>query len=440
MREMDACSVDAIVTDPPYGLEFMSKAWDGADGFRRSLNVADVGRDSVFGRSSRTSPEYRAGALFQEFSEAWAREALRVLRPGGHLLAFGGSRTYHRLACAIEDAGFEIRDQIMWVYGSGFPKSLNVGQALDRAVGAKREVVAPPPYTRGKASQSYSDTRKVSYDYQPQPITAPASDAAKQWDGWGTALKPAHEPIVVARKPLKGTVAANVLEHGTGAINIDACRVPGEPWKAHTATGLGRVKFFTEGEASEIEKAPHALGRWPANLIHDGSEEVLSAFAEAPGQLANVSNTALSSRTKNCSGPMSRGDHEASRNSDNEGAVGFKMKPGARRLDSGTAARFFFCAKPSRKERDRGLDPTLFPKGNHHPTVKPIALMRYLIRLVTPLGGIVLDPFCGSGTTGIAAAEEGFDFVGIDLDDYNEWLPIAEARIGAAVPPEQDKE
>lgn len=321
-------SVDSIVTDPPYGLKFMSKHWD------YSVPRAEV----------------------------W-RECLRVLKPGGHLLSFGGSRTYHRLACAVEDGGFEIRDQIMWVYGSGFPKSHN-------------------------------------------------------GDWGGTALKPAHEPIVVARKPLIGTVEANYAAHGTGGLNIDECRVD-------TADNLNGGAYSAERKPSGSDWVKHGGtihsftgdafvqpdGRWPANLIHDGSDEVLAAFPLAAGQLADASTTAPSEKTAGIYGAMrrERGD-EPSADSDNAGTVGFKMKPGARRLDSGSAARFFYCAKSNKS--DRGT-------GNLHPTVKPTDLMRYLCRLVTPKGGTVLDPFMGSGSTGKASVLEGLRFVGIerDLDD-----------------------
>ena len=304
--------------------------------------------------------------------ELW-KMCLRVLKPGGYLLAFGGSRTYHRMACAIEDAGFEVRDQIQWVYGSGFPKSSNQG------------------------------------------------------NGWGSALKPSHEPICMARKPLIGTVAVNVLVWGTGAINIDDCRVHADDAKgyAYTVTRLkpGATLNKTGGnwrpEEGGIEYQGHTQdGRWPANLIHDGSDEVLAAFPQAPGQIADASTKADSRKTQNCYGAMRRGSQEASRDSDNEGAVGFKMKPGARRLDEGSAARFFYCAKTSKSERG---------EGNTHPTVKPISLMRYLCRLVTPPGGVVLDPFCGSGSTALAALKEGFDFIGIELNP--EYIAMANNRI-----------
>ncbi|MCM2569749.1 site-specific DNA-methyltransferase [Achromobacter xylosoxidans] len=374
MGGMADASVDAIVTDPPYELGFMGKSWDSS------------------------------GVSF--CPEVW-RETLRVLKPGGHLLAFSGSRTYHRLAAAIEDAGFEIRDQIMWIYGSGFPKSHN----LDGA-----------------------------------------------WDGWGTALKPAHEPICVARKPLTGTVAANVLAHGTGALNIDGCRVE------HVTVGDGNLALnphlrshinggnggnIIAHEADRRVVVPKALGRWPANVIHDGSEEVLQAFPDAPGQLAAVSTAAPSAKTSNVYGAMRR-DGEASADSENHGAVGFKMRPGARRLDAGSAARFFYCAKASRADRNDGLDSlpdraggmksntsgqhitrrdgrVADPVKNHHPTVKPTDLMRYLCRLVTPPGGLVLDPFMGSGSTGKAAILEGFRFIGCELQA--EYIEIARARI-----------
>jgi site-specific DNA-methyltransferase (adenine-specific) len=297
-------------------------------------------------------------------------EALRVLKPGGYLLAFSGTRTYHRMVCAIEDAGFEIRDQIGWAFGSGFPKSHN-----------------------------------------------------GPWGG--TALKPAWEPIVVARKPLAGTVEANWREHGTGALNIDACRVLAEGEERAPITGAGGLPTrhtVDEARAPGVVAQPHELGRWPANLIHDGSDEVLQAFPQAPGQQGPISGTAPSAKTSNVYGAMKR-EGEASADSDNQGAVGFKMKPGARRIDTGSAARFFYCAKASKS--DRG-------EGNNHPTVKPADLMRYLIRLITPDGGTVLDPFMGSGSTLKAAELEGFDAIGIELSP--DYIDIARRRIGADAP------
>ena len=383
MRTLPSNSVDSVVTDPPYELGFMGKMWDST-GIAYSV-------------------------------EMWA-EALRVLKPGGHLLAFSGSRTYHRMVCAIEDAGFEIRDQIMWVYGSGFPKSLDVSKAIDKAAGAEREVVGERQYAGGHVQRSVAP-RFNGTDYNggaeyvepPQRMeTAPATDAARQWQGWGTALKPAHEPIVVARKPLIGTVAANVLAHGTGAINVDGCRVGDEVrhaaftslapchGNALGAAGTAEARRGTQGEPKEY------VGRWPANLIHDGSDEVIAAFPQAPGQMATASTSDTQRGGQNVYGAMVRGSNGS------EPRV---------ELDK-SAARFFYCAKASKA--DRG-------EGNTHPTVKPTTLMQYLCRLVTPPGGVVLDPFMGSGSTGKAAALEGFDFIGVDLDPAHERL--ARARI-----------
>ncbi|WP_257756680.1 DNA-methyltransferase [Burkholderia glumae] len=361
-------SMDAVVTDPPYELGFMGRDWD------RSGVANDVA--------------------------VWA-ECLRVLKPGGHLLAFSGARTYHRMACAIEDAGFELRDQIMWIYGSGFPKSKN----LDG-----------------------------------------------DWAGWGTALKPAHEPICVARKPLVGTVAANVIEHGTGALNIDACRVPthtARPWREarrNEASDEAR-NAYGQGLAGSMAVEDTTAGRWPANVIHDGSDEVLAAFPDAPGQLADTSTNPDRRKNQNIYGALRAaraGEASADRRYTNAGGTNFAATPGTRRLDTGSAARFFYCAKASRADRHEGLaDPGPQFKhgstmrdaenlgaernGNHHPTVKPTDLMAYLCRLVTPPGGVVLDPFMGSGSTGKACVREGFGFVGIDLTP--EYVEIGRARI-----------
>jgi site-specific DNA-methyltransferase (adenine-specific) len=358
-------SFDSIVTDPPYELGFMGKSWD-ASGI--AYNV-----------------------------EMW-REALRVLKPGGHLLAFSGSRTYHRMTCAIEDAGFEIRDQIMWVYGSGFPKSLDVSKAIDKAAGAEREVIGQRESQGGRSggNNEFSDTLNQSKQID---ITAPATDAARQWDGWGTALKPAHEPICVARKPLQGTVAANVLAHGTGALNIDGCRVGSEqrsyePKGTSASAAMIRVPEHRAGKAGDEVTV---TGRWPANLIHDGGDEVLAAFPDAKGQ----------------QGATAERQQGALYGAVSPGEVGIEP-----RIDPDTsAARFFYCAKASKA--DRG-------PGNTHPTVKPLALLRYLLRLVTPPGGRALDPFLGSGSTIVAGLQEGFDVTGIELLD--EHADIAERR------------
>lgn len=357
LRTMPDNSVDSIVTDPPYGLSFMGKRWD-----------YDVPSTDI-----------------------WA-ECLRVLKPGGHLLAFAGTRTQHRMAVRIEDAGFEIRDMIAWVYGSGFPKSRNIAADME---------------------ESYN---------------------AAVWQGWGTALKPALEPITVARKPLIGTVAANVLEHGTGALNIDGCRVgwpDGKVPEIGTPGWGGPAKKLTavpgqEGETVERSQ-PNSAGRWPANLIHDGSAEVLAQFPANAGAAA----------------PVKGSESSAASNGNVTGKRG-RVK-GAFHADNGSAARFFYCPKTSRKDRNEGVgDPgpqfqhgatlrkieNTETTGNTHPTVKPTDLMRYLCRLVTPPGGVVLDPFMGSGSTGKAAVLEGFRFVGMELDP--EYLKIAQARIAAA--------
>jgi site-specific DNA-methyltransferase (adenine-specific) len=350
-------SVDSIVTDPPYGLSFMGKHWDHG--------IPDV--------------------------DFWL-QALRVAKPGTHMLAFGGTRTYHRLTCAIEDAGWEIRDCIMWVYGSGFPKSHDVSKAIDKEAGAVREVTRAGVVQRdgyGGWDTGSSHTRP-RYDL-------PATPLAARWQGWGTALKPAWEPIIVARKPLAGTVAANVTRYGTGALNIDGCRVGStvETWPTSKSYAPGQFQPGGKGDTQTTGAAP--AGRWPANLIHDGSEEATAGM--------------------------------------------------------GKAARYFYCAKASKRDRDEGcegFDKRIAPchnidgrnpenpknyigqtpmplKRNNHPTVKPTDLMRYLCRLVTPPGGIVLDPFAGSGSTGKAALLGGFRFVGIEKEpDYAE---IAVARL-----------
>lgn len=373
MRTLPEASIDAIVTDPPYELGFMGKAWD-ASGIANSVDM-------------------------------W-REALRVLKPGGHLLAFSGSRTYHRMVCAIEDAGFEIRDQIMWIYGSGFPKSLDVSKAIDKAAGAERESTGET--VRGGCRAARGGTELVGSESieaaKWKEITVPATDAARQWQGWGTALKPAHEPIVVARKPLSSTVAANVLAHGTGAINVDGCRVPGVVTTNPQSRGVGNIS--TSGHVGQVETGLDRVsdvGRWPANLIHDGSAEVVALFPESS------------------SGAMKSGTQRAAQ--EGPGSVCYGTYGGnttSRNIEasSGSAARFFYAAKASKA--DRGAD-------NVHPTVKPTDLMAYLVRLVTPPGGTVLDPFTGSGSTGKACMREGFGFIGCELSP--EYLAIARARI-----------
>lgn len=358
-------SFDSIVCDPPYELGFMGKSWD-------STGIA--------------------------YNVAMWREALRVLKPGGHLLAFSGSRTYHRMTCAIEDAGFDIRDQIMWVYGSGFPKSLDVSKAIDKAAGAEREVIGNTGRDPNRMLK-FKEQDGCKRSPTNEDITAPATDAARQWDGWGTALKPAHEPICMARKPLVGTVAANVLAHGVGALNIGGCRVDG-PGGVKWETPRGGI-WTTDTSATAI-LVQNDLGRWPANLIHDGSNEVINAFPAAPGQQGDLK--------------------ETGRDRPSSGRFGDMAPPHAHaaRGDIGSAARFFYCAKASKKDREG---------WNTHPTVKPTDLMRYLCRLVTPPGGKILDHFSGSGSTGKAAKLEGFIFIGFEMSA--EYTEIANRRINA---------
>ena len=410
MNTMPPESVDSIVTDPPYHLTskngqskgFMGKEWDGgAIAFR---------------------------------TEVW-EAALRVAKPGAYLLAFGGTRTFHRMAVAIEDAGWEIRDTVMYVYGTGFPKSHNVSKAIDKEAGAEREIVGQRVHARKGVKIAEERTAIGAGSFGEERIgnvTVPATDAAKQWDGWGTALKPAWEPIIVARKPLDSTVAANVLTHGTGAMNIDGCRVVGED------IPINRLESWS-GFGQEIrpnyEQEINNKGRWPANLIHDGSDEVVALFPVNAGAFAPV-RRGHSGKSNGIYGDFAqKGDDGASY-----------------RGDTGSAARFFYCAKANRADRDEGCEmleetrrgamvgnvndgnfltgsgnPRQSMGRNHHPTVKPTALMRYLCKLVTRLGGVVLDPFCGSGSTGKAAILEGFKFIGIEKEF--EYCEIANARI-----------
>ena len=414
LRTLPDASVDSVVTDPPYELGFMGKKWD------RSGVANDV--------------------------RVWA-ECLRVLKPGGHLVAFGGTRTYHRMVCAIEDAGFDVRDQLGWLYGSGFPKSLDVSKAIDKAAGAEREVIGDkldlPGYhlnghIGGEAFGHGLSTSTPETRMKAAQITAPATDAARQWQGWGTALKPAWEPIVLARKPLVGTVAENVLQHGTGAMNIDGCRVDGvgpsglKPYIRSTTPEVYALGMAKAGR--EVTYTDHPAGRWPANIVHDGSEEVLAAFPEAPGQQRSVGPEHGAKRSVNTFGDFGPRDHFGPRG------------------DTGSAARFFYCAKADRADRNAGLDgiegrvtddgrktaaDNAYQRGktlrqNHHPTVKPTDLMRWLCRLITPPGGTVLDPFMGSGSTLKAAELEGFSAIGIELEA--EYIEIARRRIAADAP------
>lgn len=407
MAAMPANSVDCVVTDPPYGIRFMGKSWDGADIETNHSKRKEYGRsgENAGPNGGHNSAAAEAGKYdltpkgmlaFQEFSQAWAEQALRVIKPGGYLLSFASTRTYHRMVCGIESAGFEIRDCISWIFGSGFPKSLDVAKQLN-------------------------------------------GEAAKQWNGWGTALKPAFEPICVARKPLEcGTVAENVLSFGTGGINIDGCRVSTDEINETESYLYKGDNGNSMGEASlRIRKngggAGHEAGRWPANLIHDGSDEVVSLFP-------NTKSGSLTAKQQ------VRGGFSGTKNCYGTAATGGTNEYGA---NEGSAARFFYCAKASKADRDEGLadhdlkqagiknssgrgfsesDPNKeILRANNHPTVKPTSLMQWLVRLVCPPGGTVLDPFGGSGSTGKGAAKEGFNAILIEKE--KEYIPISYGRI-----------
>ena len=410
-------SVDSIVTDPPYELGFMNKTWDST------------------------------GIAYS--TELW-QECLRVLKPGGHLLAFGGTRTWHRLAVAIEDAGFEIRDNIAWLYGSGFPKSHNISKAIDKAAGAEREVVGTKHsgisagsnkrnLEQGKRNKIYDQSTLVD-------VTAPATPEAQQWDGWGTALKPAHEPIVVARKPLIGTVAENVLQHGVGGLNIDASRIGTETIvNGYGGIPNGANNLVNSDKERNRDGETIVQGRWPANIILD----------EYTAELLDEQSGILTSGAMNS---VTKGHDEETFNTYGKQYV----RRVVNQASSGGASRFFYVAKANKRDRNEGLhelpevlgkemtgraegsagllrvredgsigeNPYAGKSGkakNFHPTVKPTALMQYLIRLVTPDNGIVLDPFTGSGSTGKAAILENKRFIGIELTA--EYLPIIEGRL-----------
>ena len=406
LKQLANDSIDSVVTDPPYELGFMGKSWDST------------------------------GIAFNV--DVW-QECLRVLKPGGHLIAFSGSRTYHRMAVAIEDAGFEIRDQIMWVYGSGFPKSMDIAKAIDKAAGAN--VIKGEPFNVVGGTNKSNGGSKFRSDHPEYVKPKAITDKAKQWQGWGTALKPAHEPMVLARKPLsEKTVAANVLTYGTGAINIDASRVGNEQLGGGTlpdyrdvgamskeATGIDKLSFGQNPRPADRIEQPTYTGRFPANFIHDGSDEVVALFPNSKGNGATGGGEG---------GIWTKGNKQ-------------QVSPGF--TDNGTAARFFYCAKASKSERNGGLDGLPIVQGggmsgtvdkslktgsgnerdgkqsNFHPTVKPLALMRYLINLVTPPNGTVLDPFLGSGTTAVAATLDNFNWVGCEMTE--DYLPIIKGRV-----------
>lgn len=398
LRTLPAASCDSLVTDPPAGIAFMGKAWDGHRGGRAAW-VAWLAE--VMG------------------------ECLRVLKPGAHGLVWALPRTQHWTMCALEDAGFEVRDVIVHLFGTGFPKSLDVGKAIDKAAGAERAVIG------SRMARGMTRPAGVTGDYlvrqgwapdEEVSITAPATDEARRWDGWGTALKPGHEAWILVRKPLAGTVAGNVLAHGTGALNIDACRigysdeadrqqarVP-QPIQHNDARGV-YMAGRGSGRTGEIFE-PAAGGRWPANVV-------LS-------QEAAVEVDTQSGASTSPSGPVVQGGF--ARFGTNLLGTGGKRRssaPGVGYGDTGGASRFFYCAKAPASERPAA------PDGTRHPTVKALALMRWLLTLVTPPGGVVLDPFAGSGATGEAAVQLGMAAVLIEAEES--YLPLIEQRVERAV-------
>jgi len=391
MKEISSNSIDCIVTDPPYEIGFMDVSFD------------------------KTGIAHNV--------EMW-KECLRILKPGGYLLSFGATRTYHRMACAIEDAGFEMRDCLMWIYGSGFPKSHNVGLGIDKHFGHSNRGRAIPSASTYQASDKEEKNKLTGNKVEEY---TGKTELGKKYSGYGTALKPAYEPIIMARKPFKGTVADNVLEYGTGGINIDGCRVGNEEITTTGPEGSNKYAGFIGKEQGQSTFKSTHIGRWPANILHDGSEEVVSLFPNTKS--SNGSFKATDYEEKETSTPFTRGDFE-----------GYG--------DSGSAARFFYSAKTSKKDRNEGcesleekqyssdgreiLNETAYQRNNsiannNHPTVKPTDLMRYLVRLVCPEGGTVLDPFNGSGSTGKAALLEGFNYIGIDMDES--YIEISKARL-----------
>ena len=454
MATLDEASIDVVITDPPYGLEFMGREWDsigrnvGPGGKRRERERLIEDRadgkwqpGSTYGAHAKNPrcqhchrlrfdhtdrkcacavPLFHAraseyGAAMQEWHIAWTSAAMRVLRPGGHLLAFGGTRTFHRLTCGLEDAGFEIRDVLTWLYGSGFPKSLDVSKAIDKAAGAEREPgrTLVTDGTRGATPNSPGNAtcadcgrpaRGVNYCTCPRD-GGPVTDAAREWEGWGTALKPAWEPIILARKPLAGTVAHNVTEHGTGALNIDAARIGTEGARSNGGSGKhGTVAF---GDYGPTAREDYGVGRWPANVALD--EDAAALLDTEVGDLGPAGTAVRRNRKP---GTMTAW-------------MGTRASPTGDDVtygDSGGPSRFFYTGKASTADRNNGHGP-----ANTHPTVKPTDLMRWLVRLATPPGGIILDPFAGSGTTGVAARAEGHRAVLIEREP--DYLQIIAGRL-----------
>jgi len=419
--------VDSIVTDPPYHLTSI------VERFGKEGSAPAKDKDGAFQRQSKgfMGKEWDGGDIaFRK--ETWEL-FMKVLKPGGHLLAFSGSRTYHRMAVAIEDAGFDIRDQIMWLYGSGFPKSLNLGKSVDKKLGNERIGTGQTKKHSNKGMPQAEERTAIGAGAFGQEVEEEITVGTTEWEGWGTALKPAHEPIVLARKSLsENSIVANVLKHRTGGIHIDACRIEGEKQTRDSNPVMNGGKYgqnqnaerkivkrksrsddgvWTNKNSGMKAEGTHYAdadpkGRFPSNVMHDGSDVVKDIFPKSKGFVSN-GNAPVGEHSKGNIKPMRRGN-----------AVSYG--------DDGSAARYFYCPKTSKAEK--GND-------NTHPTVKPIKLMKYLCRLITPKGGTVLDPFMGSGSTGIAAKDEGFEFIGIEKE--KEYFEIAERRISVASPLEE---
>jgi site-specific DNA-methyltransferase (adenine-specific) len=525
LKELEDNSIDSVVTDPPYGIGFMNKEWDSPKKHReliereqkRSEERHKEGKSPAKGTFTKgVQPGLpiggaKEGRWFQEWSEEWAKEAYRVLKPGGYILSFCAPRMYHRMTSGIEDAGFEIRDQLMWVFGSGFPKSHNIGKAIDKIEGNEREIVGVSkndrPNSQVKGGRGFDSAFNSGQEHQPIIETKGTS----QWEGWGTALKPAHEPIVMARKPFKGTVADNVLEWGTGGINVDGCRIGYEdtpnpatnPKYRHEQNykmpekgqeSKGAVSFSSSNNDVNVE------GRFPANIIFECTCDTthtkpapksghwpkgkVKGFGEFGGGESSYEGVGpkeegdmvihtdpncpcyiLDQQSGNIKGGKNMPPFQGKPQNDINFTSGVKEINRIGYNDNGGASRFFYCPKASKKDRNEGCDDLENAVGDYtniaskrlkcntcgkwgiatdhckceepdwiqpetkniHPTVKPTDLMAYLVRLVTPKGGVVLDPFMGSGSTGKACVREGMNFIGIEREE--EYMEIAKTRI-----------
>lgn len=397
LKTLEDNSIDAIVTDPPYGLSQHSQA-----DIVNALTAWLAGEEYTHGKGGFMGKAWDAFVP----SPMLFKECLRVLKHGGHILCFAGSRTQDLMSLSIRLAGFEIRDACLWLYGSGFPKGQNIAKGIDKEMGFVGELVCTKKGTGTMGGVTGSLNDKSGYHRKAQFEERQLSKEAKQWEGWNTNLKPAYEPIIMARKPLDGTVVNNVLKHGVGGLNIDACRVASDDVVGWEGRSVGNNQKY-QGGWNYAEPRQHTQGRYPANVILDGSDSVEALFPYAPKR------TPTKHGTRNPLNPVcnfqSQVKERTEYNAVNE-------------TEGGSASRYFYHAKASKRDRDEGIDGM-----NPHPTVKPTQLMRYLVRLVTSQGGLVLDPFMGSGSTGKACMLEGMRFIGMELSE--EYAKIAEARI-----------